>query len=322
MYIFVFTFMNASATPPILDRLSVLGDETRTRILALLERGEFTVTELCSVLQAAQPTVSRHLKTLASEGWVEARVDGRNRHYRVSPKLDESVREVWKIVRGEIGTRGIYTADSERAVVVLDQRRMRSTAFFAETAEHWDAMRAELFGANSALAPMLGLIDPGWVIGDLGVGTGSMSERLAPFASRVIGVDRSDAMLETAAARLGSFDNVELRKGDLETLPMEDGELDLAILGLVLHYVADPLTVLAEVHRVLRPGGRLMVLDMRPHEKGVGYSEDMGHVWPGFESERLQSWLEKAEFVESRVVALAPDPAAQGPALFVASATA
>ena len=192
----------------------------------------------------------------------------------------------------------------------------------AETAERWDAMRAELFGANSALAPMLGLIDSGWVIGDLGVGTGSMSERLAPFASRVIGVDRSEAMLETAAARLGSFDNVELRKGDLETLPMEDGELDLAILGLVLHYVADPPTVLAEVHRVLRPGGRLMVLDMRPHDKGVGYSEEMGHVWPGFEPERLQSWLEEAEFVESRVVALAPDPAAQGPALFVASATA
>jgi len=314
--------MNANATPPILDRLSVLGDETRTRILALLERSEFTVTELCSVLQAAQPTVSRHLKTLASEGWVEARVDGRNRHYRVSPKLDESVREVWRIVRGELATASIYATDAERAVVVLDERRIRSSAFFAETAERWDEMRAELFGANSALAPLFGLIDPTWVVGDLGVGTGSMSARLAPFAHRVIGVDRSDTMLSTAAARLGTLENVELRKGDLESLPMEDGELDLAILGLVLHYVVDPPKVLAEIHRVLRPGGRLMLLDMRPHDKGIGYSEDMGHVWPGFELERVGRWLDEAGFAENRVIPLTPDPTAQGPSLFLASAIA
>jgi len=314
--------MNANATPPILDRLSVLGDETRTRILALLERSEFTVTELCSVLQAAQPTVSRHLKTLASEGWVEARIDGRNRHYRVSPKLDESVREVWRIVRGELATSSIYGADAERATVVLDERRIRSSAFFAETAERWDVMRAELFGVHSALAPLFGLVDPTWVVGDLGVGTGSMSARLAPFAHRVIGVDRSDTMLSTAAARLGTLDNVELRKGELESLPMEDGELDLAILGLVLHYVIDPPKVLAEVRRVLRPGGQLMLLDMRPHDKGIGYSEDMGHVWPGFELERISAWLDEAKFAKNRVIPLVPDPTAQGPSLFLATAVA
>jgi len=81
--------MNTIVPPPILDRLSALGDETRVRLLALLERSEFTVTELCSVLQAPQPTVSRHLKVLASEGWVEARADGRNRHYRLRPDLDD-----------------------------------------------------------------------------------------------------------------------------------------------------------------------------------------------------------------------------------------
>ena len=96
---FVCVIMHTTTAPPILDRLSALGDETRTRLLALLERSELTVTELASVLHASQPSVSRHLKTLSDEGWVEVRVDGRNRHYRMTPDLDPSARAVWRIVR-------------------------------------------------------------------------------------------------------------------------------------------------------------------------------------------------------------------------------
>lgn len=317
---FIFTFMNTIASPPILERLSVLGDETRTRILALLDGSEFTVSELCAVLQAPQPTVSRHLKTLAAEGWVEARAEGRNRHYHLSPQLDEAARALWRIVHGEVGDGSVYRSDAERARAVLETRRMRSTAFFAESAAEWDRTRAELFGSATGLAPLLGLIDPTWVVGDLGCGTGALTARLAPFARRTIGVDRSEAMLGTAEARLHDIGTAELRCGELESLPISDGELDLAILALVLHYVVDPRAVLAEVRRTLAPGGRVLVLDMRRHDRGAGFSDAMGHVWPGFELERMEAWLADARFGSVRVQPLAPDPDATGPLLFLASA--
>lgn len=307
---------------PILERVSALGDEAQTRILTLLERSEFTVSELCSVLQLAQPSVSRHLKSLASDGWVEARIDGRNRHYRLSPALDEPARALWRIVRDEIAASGAYAADGERARSVLDRRRLRSTAFFAQTAERWDSMRADLFGSATGLAPLLGLMDPAWVVGDLGTGTGALSALIAPFVRRIVGVDRSAEMLRAAAIRLADTPNVDFREGDLESLPIRDGELDLAILALVLHYVVDPPAVLAEVHRALTPGGRILLLDMRPHERGAVYSEEMGHVWPGFELERVAAWLSDAGFANPRVAPLVPDPDATGPLLFLASAIA
>jgi DNA-binding transcriptional ArsR family regulator len=281
--------------PPILDRLSALGDETRARILALLERSELTVTELASVLQASQPTVSRHLKTLASEGWVEARVDGRNRHYRMTPSLDETARSLWAIVRKEIGEGGVYAADAERARGVLEHRRLRSAEFFATAAERWD-------------------------VADLGVGTGSLAQALAPFAGRVIGVDRSREMLAAAGHRLASLPNVDLREGELEALPIGDTEVDVAVLALVLHYVVEPPSVLAEAHRVLRRSGRLLLVDMRLHDRGALYGEEMGHVWPGFEPERVETWLADAGFEAVRAVPLPPDPEATGPLLFLASA--
>ena len=312
--------MNTMTAPPILDRLSALGDETRVRLLTLLERSEFTVGELCTVLQAPQPSVSRHLKVLASEGWVEARADGRNRHYRLRPDLDDPARSLWRIVRNDVSGEHVFSVDAERARVVLDERRMRASAFFAETSEQWDAMRAELFGSATGLAPLLGLIDPEWTVGDLGVGTGALAARLAPFARHVIGVDRSSEMLATASARLAEAVNVELRLGDLEALPLNDGVLDLAIMALVLHYVVDPPRVLAEARRVLAPGGRLVLLDMRAHGRGPGYAEEMGHVWAGFESERVAAWLSDAGFSSVRVAPLPPDPEASGPLLFLASA--
>jgi SAM-dependent methyltransferase len=318
---FIFAIMHTTTAPPILDRLSALGDEARTRILALLERSEFTVTELSSVLQMSQPTVSRQLKTLAAEGWVEARVDGRNRHYRMTPTLDESARGLWSIVRDEIGEGGIYAEDSERAREVLKHRRLRSAEFFATAAERWDEVREQLFGSAVGLTPLLGLLQDDWVVADLGVGTGSLTEALAPFAGQVIGVDRSAQMLAAAQHRLRDFGQVELREGDLEALPIGDQEVDVAVLALVLHYVVDPPSVLTEVLRILKPGGRLLLVDMRLHDRGGAYGLEMGHVWPGFETERVEGWLREAGFDRMRVVQLPPDTDASGPLLFLASAT-
>lgn len=312
--------MNTSAAPPILDRLSALGDETRTRILSVLELGELTVSELCAALHLAQPTVSRHLKTLASEGWVEARVDGRNRHYRLSRTLDPAASDLWRIVHKEIAGGDNYAQDAERAVSVLDARKLRSSAYFAETAAAWDDVRSRLFGSATGLAPLLGLLPADAVVGDLGAGTGALSARLAPFVERVVAIDRSSEMLSAAQARVEEIGNVEVRRGELEALPLADDSLDLAILGLVLHYVSDPAAVLSEAHRVLRPASPLLLLDMRPHERGPVYAEEMGHVWPGFEPEMIAGWLSEAGFTEIRTVLLPPDPDAEGPLLFLTSA--
>ena len=139
------------------------------------------------------------------------------------------------------------------------------------------------------------------------------------FVARVIAVDGSPAMLEAARARLAGTPNVEVREGELESLPIEPGTLDAAVAFLVLHYVAEPADALAEAARALKPGGRLLVVDMMPHDREE-YRQAMGHVWQGFEAERLGGWMADAGLTAFRYVPLPPDPAAKGPTLFAASA--
>mgnify|MGYP001079042210 CR=1 FL=1 len=318
---FVSESMNMTSAPAILDQLSALGDETRIRLLVLLERSEFTVSELCAVLQIPQPTVSRHLGKLAEDGWVAHRAEGRNRHYRATGGPDEASRELWRVVRDNVGGSGVYARDAERARGVMAERRRRSAEFFAASAERWDLLRTDLFGGRAEWLPLFGLLDPSWTVGDLGTGTGGFAALLAPFVGSVVGVDRSAEMLEAAHDQVGDVPGVELRQGHLEDLPVEDGELDLAVLSLVLHYIVEPETVLAEAHRALRSGGRLLVVDMRAHDRGVEYAEEMGHVWPGFPPDRMQALLEGAGFHHVRVTPLPPDPEAAGPLLFLAVAT-
>jgi ArsR family transcriptional regulator len=128
-------------------------------------------------------------------------------------------------------------------------------------------------------------------------------------------------MLGTARKRLAQAENVDVRAGELEALPVDDGELDAALLFLVLHYVAEPAAALAEARRVLRPGGTLLVVDMAPHDREE-YRQAMGHVWLGFGADALEGWMRDAGFAGVRYVPLPPDPAAKGPSLFAARATA
>jgi ArsR family transcriptional regulator len=136
---------------------------------------------------------------------------------------------------------------------------------------------------------------------------------------RVIAVDQSRAMLVSARRRLRGLDNVDLRPGDLEALPIDDGELDAAAAILVLPYAVDPTRILAETRRALRPGGRLLVVDMVPHEHAE-YRQQMGHLWQGFSAEQLGGWLEDVGFKRWRYRLLPTDPKARGPGLFAASA--
>ncbi|HEY0037316.1 MAG TPA: metalloregulator ArsR/SmtB family transcription factor [Longimicrobium sp.] len=311
--------MSVSA-PAIFDRMSALADATRSRLLLVLERHELTVGELCQVLQLPQSTVSRHLKLLGDEGWVSARAEGTSRRYRMpADRLDADARQLWQIVRREVAELAGAAQDAERLRSVLAQRSTRSREFFSSAAGEWDRLRADLFGRRADLLGLLGLVDEAWTVGDLGCGTGQMAASLAPFVARVIAVDGSPAMLEAARARLAGTPNVEVREGELESLPIEPGTLDAAVAFLVLHYVAEPADALAQAARALKPGGRLLVVDMMPHDREE-YRQAMGHVWQGFESERLGGWMADAGLTAFRYVPLPPDPAAKGPTLFAASA--
>ncbi len=276
-----------------------------------------SVTDLCAALQLPQSTVSRHLKTLSDEGWVVSRADGASRYYRMPGQdLDPAARRLWQVVKEQVAASSAALRDMDRLRRVLAERRTKSDEFFAGAAGQWDRMREELFGGRTELLAPLGLLDPTWVVGDLGAGTGQLSQTLAPFVSRVIAVDGSPAMLKAAKARVSDLPNVELRRGELEALPIADGELDLAVLALVLPYVAEPIAVFADAARVVRKGGRLIVVDMQPHDHAE-YRQTMGHLWQGFAAKEIIAWMEDAGFESCRYAPIPSDPKAKGPGLFV-----
>ena len=304
----------------ILDHMTALSDPTRCRMLLLLEKHELTVSELCAVLQMPQSSVSRHLKTLADDDWVASRRDGTSRFYSMPvDDLDAGAGQLWPIIREQVARTTAANHDERRLRGVLNRRRAKSQEFFATAAGGWDHLREGLFGDTFYLWAVLGLIDPALTVGDLGCGTGQLAETIAPYVRRVIAVDGSTDMLDAARRRLTGAENVELRQGELESLPLVEGELDAAMLSLVLHYSPDPARALEEIARVVRPGGRLLVVDMQPHEREE-YQQQMGHVWLGFSEKQISRFLTGAGFQNVRVRALPADPEARGPALFAAVA--
>ena len=310
----------SAAAPEILDHLTALADPTRARLLFLLERYELTVSELCAVLQLPQSTVSRHLKALADADWVRSRAEGTSNLYRMTREdLDAGAERLWSLVREQLSSSSASIQDDSRLQDVLHERRTKSQEFFNSSAGQWDRLRTELFGHRFHFAALIGLVDPDWAVGDIGCGTGEVAAALAPFVQRVIAVDGSGPMLQAARRRLEHVPNVDVRRGDVEALPIDDASLEAVTFILVLHHVAAPEKALAEVARVLRPGGRLLLVDMVPHDR-ERFRQQMGHVWLGFSEAQLSGYLESAGFVDGRVQTMPRDPKAKGPALFAATA--
>ncbi len=311
--------MQLSQPLALFDRMTALADSTRSRLLLILERHELTVSEIMSVLQLPQSTVSRHLKALGDNDWVISRPEGTSRRYRAAERLDPSSRRLWHVVREQVIATPAASHDARRVQTVLGHRRSKSQKFFSSSAGQWDRLRDELFGKRADLMGVLGLLDEKWVVGDFGCGTGQPTESIAPFVSRVIAIDDSAAMLAAARRRLASMQNVDIRSGRLESLPIEDGSLDAALLFLVMHYVPEPEAAIAEAFRTLKPGGRLLIVDMMPHDR-EDLLQEMGHVWRGFSEEQISSMFEAAGFSGGRYHPLPPDEAAKGPTLFAAVA--
>jgi ArsR family transcriptional regulator len=203
----------------------------------------------------------------------------------------------------------------------LRNREISAQAFFAGAAGKWDKLRRDLYGQNFITSAMLALLPRDYVVADLGCGTGLIASQLAPHVDRVIGIDSSTSMLKAARKRLAVGDNVTLLRGDLTGLPLADGICHAALLMLVLTYVSDIEPVLVEARRILKPAGRLIVVDLLPHDRD-DFRRQLGQRHAGFDPGRLTTTLAAARFGQIGTRVLAPEPAAKGPALFLASAAA
>ena len=276
------------------------------------------VSELCAVVQLPQSTVSRQLKTLADAGWVTSRRDGTSRYYSLNV-AEPAHAQLWALTRAQLDGKSATTQDLRRLERVLAERRVASEHFFASSSGQWDKLRDELFGADFAFRALAGLLDDEWTVADLGCGTGAMASILAPHVKQVIGVDASEEMLDAAKARNAGASNIEWRKGTLEALPVFPESVDAATLMLVLHHLPSPAVALAEAGRIVKPGGRVLIVDMAPHEKEE-YRQQMGHVWLGFSEEQVTKMLITAGFTRVKVHALPPATTAKGPGLFAATA--
>lgn len=294
---------------------------TRLRLLRLLEAEELGVGELASILQLPQSTVSRHLKTLLENNWIIRRSEGTASMYRlVVESLNAESRELWELARRQLGSPPQVRQDDHRLKQILARRATDTIAYFGRVGGEWDAVRSELFGSSFVDEALLALLDPKWVVADLGCGTGDIAARLAPLVAAVHVVDMSKAMLAAARKRLGGHANVEFHHGDLTSIPLHDRSVDAAIISLVLHHVAEPPAAIQEAARLLRPHGRLLVIDMLEHDREQ-YRQTMGHKWLGFRPRDMAGWFTAAGLIEVRTILLPPDPSARGPDLFAIAGT-
>ncbi len=314
--------MVAAALPPqrldaLLGWMEGLAEPTRLRILRALEKKELSVLELCEVLALPQSTVSRHLKVLSDRGWLVSRRAGTQSLYGFSEALDPGARRLWLVARAETDEWPAVRADADRLQAVR-ARRDEAQRFFAGAAGAWDKLRGEVYGPRLGAEALLALLPPEWTVADLGCGTGALAAELAPRVRRVVAVDQSAAMLRAARRRLAPFANVEVREARLEALPLADASCDAAVAALVLAYLDDPAPALREAARVLRPGGRLVVLEAVRHADEA-LRRRMGQARPGFETAELSALLSAAGLRDVSARALPPEPGAKGPGVVVAA---
>ncbi|MEM1109049.1 MAG: metalloregulator ArsR/SmtB family transcription factor [Planctomycetota bacterium] len=314
--------MSPTQTQPdsVLKWLATLADATRVRLLRLLDRQELGVSDLCSVLQLPQSTVSRHLKVLADETWIISRRQGTTNLYRmVLDELDPAQRDLWVLTRDRMAEWPTLAQDEVRLAARLAERAGNSAVFFDDAASGWDKTRSELYGETFGHEALLSLLPADWTVADFGCGTGRLAADLAPNVRRVIGIDNSSAMLAAAARQNESFNNVELKQGQLTEVPLADASCDAVLCVLVLTYLDKPAEVLKEIQRVLRPCGVAVVVDLMLHDRD-DFRRSLGQRSMGFTPDTLGSLLTEAGLSKVVCRSLKPAPDAKGPALLMGRA--
>lgn len=293
-----------ATTTALPDLFKSLSDPTRLRILHVLSRAELGVGELAEILGLAQSGVSRHLSVLRAASLVADRRQGTSNLYRLcEAPTGERARELWPVVRSWLDELPEAPADDARLRSVLAARRRDSQEFFQRVAPHWDGIRSAQYGDDLRVRALLELLPPDLVVLDVGTGTGFMLEGVARRVDRCIGVDSSPAMLEKARENLesaGLMPGVELRAGDMESLPVGDAEVDVVFANMALHHAEAPDEALGEMARVLSTGGRVVLTDLAHH--GLDWTrEELADAWPGFEPASLARRMEAAGFGAVRV---------------------
>lgn len=297
-----------------------LSDPSRLRLLRLLERHELGVAELGDVLQLPQSTISRHLKMLTEEGWLRSRRLGTTHLSTMNVDgLSGPQARLWQVSREQIAEWPSVRQDELRLQRCLQDRADDTRKFFTGAAHEWDQLRRSLYGDEFSWHAMVALISANTVVADLGCGTGQLLHALAPYVRRAIGVDNTPAMLNAAGKRLAHEKNVELLQGDLEALPIESGSVDAAISVLALSYVAEPSHCVAEMARILKVGGRAVIVDVTQHDREE-FRVSMGQSRLGFDDPSMTQLLKDTGLKSIRVAHLPPAPGVKGPALFLASA--
>jgi ArsR family transcriptional regulator len=259
---------------------------------------------------------------LADQKWVRGRRQGTNHLYRtILDELEAGARRLWLLARDQTDAWPAVKQDRLRLDRLLAAKQGEGQAFFAGAAGEWDRLRGELYGRHFSDAAMLALLPADTIVADLGCGTGQVIAQLAPFVKQVIGIDNSPAMLKAARKRLATSENVDLRKGDLSAVPIDDKSCDAAMLILALTYVADPAAVLSEMSRILKPGGRAVIVDLLPHDR-EDFRRQLGQTRLGFDAKELEQLLSHAGFspTQTKIRPLPPEPNAKGPALCLATA--
>jgi ArsR family transcriptional regulator len=303
----------------LMGALGSLGDPTRLRLLRLLERRELGVADLVSALQLPQSTVSRHLKVLSDQGWVKNRAEGTNRIYRMPAPEDTVAKKLWHVAKDQTEEWATAKQDQLRLDQLESRRPQEALAFFAGAAGTWDRLRSELYGNSFNDSALLSLIPSTWTVADLGCGSGILSARIAPHVEKVIGIDQSTAMLKAARKRTSAYKNVDLRPGSLEALPLAAASVDATLVVLALSYLKDTRRALEEMSRVLKPGGRAVVVDLLRHDREQ-FRIEMGQTSRGFTRDELRELLIESGLQQVSCRPLPPEADAKGPALLLATA--
>lgn len=286
-----------------LKALRALSAPPRVRLIALLSESELTVRELTDITGMRQSGISMHLSQLQEAGLVESSREGKNAYYRVARANDN----VKLIELAAAGATEIAEHDSDRRNLkrILERRENQDLVYFNRVAGRFDSV----YGPGrswQAFGQLLLRLVPEIVVAELGSGEGMLSELLARKCKRVIAVDNSDQIVKfgQAKAKKNGLANLEFRQGDLQSPPIDDGSVDLAILSQALHHAEDPASAIKGAFRILKPGGQVMILDLVKH-KFEKATELFGDRWPGFAEGELHQWLESAGFAQIEVSVVA-----------------
>ena len=302
------TAITASQHLPLAELFQALADPSRLRIVALLRSMELSVGELAQVLGQSQPRVSRHVKILADsrlidrhkEGsWVFLALTGGPRTNNLVALIDQWLDD---------DSRLALDADAVRLAEVRADRAEAAARYFAAHADVWDSIRSlhvPESAVERAIAAALGAKETGRPLGtllDIGTGTGRMIELLGPDATQALGVDRSSEMLRVARVKLdkAGIADASLRQADMYALPLAECSADSIVIHQVLHYAQSPAAAIAEAARVLRPGGRLLVVDFAAHDREDLRSTD-AHLRLGFSDEAIAGWFAAAGLVSDLI---------------------